>query len=349
LKLAILATNILICAIVLEFAFRAYSGVTFSLQDFRSQRILAVERGPYIEYDPLLGWKYVDHYSNDKPPFPLSTIEYGIRRNSSADSNIRSGGALVVGDSFTMGAFVADDETWPAQLERLLGIPVLNAAVASYGIDTNVLRAEQLLPIVKPKLLIVGSTQGVYLLSFTSFNWSKPYFTMDDKGTLRLRNNPVPLPGHDRDKVSIAKRIFSYSYVVDYLMNRFAPLVWLSAADRQFKEIPTDKVHLACALLRRLKNDAEHFGARAILVLQHGADADMAKETDEQIAVAACAKQLGFMVIDEYQTIHAILQSNSMTIEELYLREDGLWGHMTPKGNRLIAEIVGDVLTKEGY
>ena len=72
----------------------------------------------------------------------------------------------------------------------------------------------------------------------------------------------------------------------------------------------------------------------------------MAKETDEQIAVAACAKQLGFMVIDEYQTIHAILQSNSMTIEELYLREDGLWGHMTPKGNRLIAEIVGDVLTK---
>ena len=50
---------------------------------------------------------------------------------------------LAVGDSFTFGDEVKDDETWPAHLQQLLGRRVLNAGVSGYGFDQIVLRAEK--------------------------------------------------------------------------------------------------------------------------------------------------------------------------------------------------------------
>jgi hypothetical protein len=64
-------------------------------------------------------------------------MEYGIRKNAPDDRRVRTGGALVVGDSFSLGALVGDRETWPAQLEQILGLPVINAAANSYGRASN--------------------------------------------------------------------------------------------------------------------------------------------------------------------------------------------------------------------
>lgn len=335
----VFAATTLVCFLAIELAFRAYSGIPIlSFTDWRSARILAVELAPYVEYDPLLGWKAKDNFTSDDPS-AIQTLAYGIRKNSPDDQSIRTGGALVVGDSFAIGALVKESETWPSQLEQIIGVPVINAAAGSYGLDTDVLRVEQLLPIVKPKILIVGGAQGVYLLSFTSYGWGKPYFTIDDHGELALHNNPVPEPGHN-NTVSLAKRLASYSYVLDFLMTRYAPLLWFSDSDKEFNEVPTDKVRLGCALLRRLKADADSYNARSMLVMQHGADADIAAETDEQLSVARCARQLGFIVVDEHPLINDMAQKDPAVIDTLFLREHGVRGHMTAKGNRLIAELV---------
>jgi hypothetical protein len=340
-NLTVLAVTTVACLLAVELGFSAYSGVpVLSLADWRSQHILEVEAAPFVEYDPLLGWKHKDNYLlNDSSWF--STLDYGVRKNQPGDDHIRTGGALVVGDSFAAGGLVKDFESWPAQLEQIIGIPVINGAVGSYGLDVDVLRAEQLLPIVRPKILIVGTQQGISLVGYTSFAWSKPYFTVEDGGErLTLHNSPVPPPGHNRREVSIIKRAAGHSYVIDFLMTKYAPLSWFSDHDKEWTEIPTDKVRLSCALLRRLKADTEHYGALPVLVLQHGPREDAAIEADEEISVARCGQQIGFVVVDEHGPIHALLQADPGAIERLFLREQGVFGHMTPQGNRLIAELV---------
>ena len=66
------------------------------------------------------------------------------------------GSILAVGDSYTYGDEVLDEETWPAQLQRLTGRPVLNGGVTGYGFDQIVLRAEQLAAIHRPSIIIVS-------------------------------------------------------------------------------------------------------------------------------------------------------------------------------------------------
>jgi len=63
---------------------------------------------------------------------------------------------LAVGDSYTFGDEVGDHEAWPAQLQKLTGVRVLNAGVTGYGFDQTVLRTEQLAAKYKPSTILVG-------------------------------------------------------------------------------------------------------------------------------------------------------------------------------------------------
>ncbi len=49
---------------------------------------------------------------------------------------------LVAGDSYTHGNEVADEDTYPAELERILGVPTANLGVSGYGPDQAVLKLE---------------------------------------------------------------------------------------------------------------------------------------------------------------------------------------------------------------
>src|SRR5215471_18633844 len=64
----------------------------------------------------------------------------GFRSNGSEPSPLPAD-VLVVGDSFTFGAQVSDDETWPACLERKLGRGVDNGGVGGYGTAQALRRA----------------------------------------------------------------------------------------------------------------------------------------------------------------------------------------------------------------
>jgi len=49
---------------------------------------------------------------------------------------------LVAGDSYTHGNAVADDATYPAALERILGVPIANLGVSGYGADQALVKLE---------------------------------------------------------------------------------------------------------------------------------------------------------------------------------------------------------------
>lgn len=75
-------------------------------------------------------------------PYVVSTNNLGLRNDT--DTTLERGDELRIlgiGDSFTFGPYVANEETWPARLEEFLrsenpdrAVEVLNAGIASYTI-----------------------------------------------------------------------------------------------------------------------------------------------------------------------------------------------------------------------
>src|SRR5262245_20201393 len=140
------------------------------------------------QYDPNLGWRVGSNLSSNS----FNSLEHGIRKNQETDDRIRTGGALAVGDSFTAGSEVHDEASWPAQLERLTGMPVINAGAGGYGTDQIIMRAEELLPIVKPRVLVIGMLEGdIERSGYSSQGAAKPYYTIEND-QLVLHNVPVP-------------------------------------------------------------------------------------------------------------------------------------------------------------
>ncbi len=99
---------------------------------------------------------------------------------------------LAVGDSFTFGDHVADNETWPAQLQSLIGRRVLNGGVSGYGFDQIVLRAERLTAIHRPSIIVVSFIADDIRRNEMRRLWrhDKPWFALEG-GQLVPRGVPV--------------------------------------------------------------------------------------------------------------------------------------------------------------
>jgi hypothetical protein len=72
------------------------------------------------------------------------TIRQGVRVNASFEPPADREPTLAVGDSFTFGDEVSDNETWPACLERQWHTRVVNGGVFGYGAAQAVLRAQRM-------------------------------------------------------------------------------------------------------------------------------------------------------------------------------------------------------------
>jgi lysophospholipase L1-like esterase len=324
-----------------ETALRLWHGISpLDFSSFRSAR------GPFDlfgtgRYEATLGWVLKEGV--DRPG--LHTLEHGIRRNSAAQSGLRPGHVLVVGSSFTQGVQVADEESWPAQLERLADRPVDNAAVGGYALDQIVLRAEQLLPAARPKVLILAVMDSVIEWNGYSITSSpKPFFVINN-GTLVARNIPVPTLAEALPYEPII-RALSYSHVLDRLMARVDPSGWYSRRLR----VGNDPVDVSCRLLQRLKQQTDEAGIRAILVSELWApDVTSGDMPPPRLAAAQqCARALGYQIIDTFGAFRTAYEADPQRFNRYYVvNKVGRAEHFSPEGNRRIAAIVAAALIPE--
>src|SRR5579862_9761990 len=103
-----------------------------------------------MQYDELLGYEPIPGYKDTLLGRPISFDANGLREHDLNGPPPSGPPILAIGDSFTEGYLVGNDETWAANLQRITGRPVLNGGVRSYGIDQIVLRAERLVPRLNP-------------------------------------------------------------------------------------------------------------------------------------------------------------------------------------------------------
>ena len=345
LTLVCLATLGAFAAIELGYRIHTHRPVLV-LDDWRAGRIEYRTFGDRVAFDPVLGWVPQEDYASDG----YNTLAFGIRRNL-CEKEIRTGGVLAVGDAFTEGGTaVADGDTWPAHLERITGMPVLNAGVAGYATDQSVLRAEQLLPEAQPKTLVLGLLdEAIGRTSLSSYGVSKPYFTLDGGRLVyhapRRLTVDEPLASGWPGRV---RGLLGYSAVLDVVLSRLAPEYWHGRAGvGVVQAIDNDPVGVTCTLIERLKTRADADGIRMLVLMQY-ARATVAEKTEPDVGfrkIAACTTSLGIEVVDQLVGLRAIAAGGPGGLGDLYLKASD-FGQMSPKGNRRTAEQLASALAK---
>lgn len=338
-NVALAAVTIGLTLLACEFGLRLWQGV--APLDFPNFR----DRDPYrvketVRYDAALGWALKDNL--DRPG--LHTVAHGIRRNNTAQSGLRPGHVLVVGASITEGFALNDEQTWPAQLEARIGEPVDNAGVVGYGLDQMALRAEELLPLERPRLVLlgVGTPNIEWMQSTVMRGASKPFFTIDG-GVLTLRN--VPVPGAEPSLSERIKDVLGYSALVDYAMSRIDPRGWYAAGAHNAQG-SFDPIDVSCRLLDRLKTELAERNARAVLVIEpQWREVVLRAPTRELDLIEQCARQAGVPIVDSLATWRLDYQADPQRVADYW--EKGQHRHLTEAGSRRLADLIAAVLTAE--
>ena len=348
--LALVGVYALLGCTAFEIGFRAHSErPVFALDNWRAERIEYLLFGDRGVFDPLLGWAPREWHESAG----FSTLAHGIRRNFE-EQEVRTGAILVVGGWFADGGNdVGDHETWPAQLEGMTGTPVLNAGMAGYATDQIVLRAEQLLAVVKPKTVVVGFVEeDIARARYASFGIPKPYFTLD-RGELAY-HPPAPIVVYDPAEPAWranVRQILGHSAVLDVVLSRLAPGYWHGRAGQHVQqEAQNDPIAVTCALLQRLKRRSDADRVRLLLFMQHGfrAIAETEAPGEDARKVVACATTMGVEVVDEFASLRAVAIVDRDTFGDFYLEEDDGTRLMSPEGNRHAAELLARALGSRG-
>ena len=332
-NVALTAATLCLALAICELGLRVFLDVPlFDFPNFRDRDPQRVK--DTVRYDADLGWTLKENFNRAD----LHTLAYGIRRNGPAQSAPRPGHSLAVGASITEGFPLGDEGRWPAQLEALTGEPVDNAGVIGYGLDQMVLRAEQLLPVEQPRLLLLGiGTPNIEWMQSTVVRGaSKPFFGVPD-GTLALRN--VPVPRLDLGPLEWIKNAFGHSALVDFVMSRLSPGSWYPPITRDNKG-SADPVDVSCRLLQRLKGELDARVARALVVVEPKWQEVVPPHAPTRAldAVEQCARQAGIGVVDTLAAMRAEQQADPFSVVPYWeMRQQR---HLSEAGSRRLAELV---------
>jgi hypothetical protein len=344
------AGNVLVFALsmvltlgIAEIGFRLVMDVpVFDGSDWRAEGAQTNRIGDRAKIDPQLGWTLAPHYRTER----FNTIDHGFRRNFD-EQGVRTGAVLAVGDSFTEGFDDVDDaNTWPSHLEKLTGMPVVNAGVPGYGTDQIVLRAEQLIPIVKPKTLVIGFfSDDINRSALSQSGAPKPYFTTEN-GEL-IYHPPGPLEKVEQVGVvpNALRAMLGYSALSDYLFSRLTPGFWYPSG-AVFEEAENDAIDITCKLLARLKRQADDKQIRLLLFLQHSGELVLEEPVilTDMKQITECGQKAGIQVIDQFAPLQALTHGNPELVALYYTLHGEEFGHMTAKGNEHAAQLIATAL-----
>ena len=341
-KVLSIVVSTLFTLIVIELLVRAANGTpVLAWQDWRTVNVRDLQ--PSSIYDATVGWLQKPHIISPD----LNTIEHGIRKNSNREEAPDQSAILAVGDSFVVGGEVKDAEAWPAHLERTTGLRVLNAGVNGYGVDQTGLNAERLLPVLKPKLVLVGIladdiTRSRYRVRIAP----KPYFSQEN-GVWDLRNVPVPRRVQSRPE-TIGKALLAHSYALHRLMLKREDFrdFWFTGSGLTFDVAHNDGAGASCHALSRLAPRLAAAGAPGLVVMQyegwHHVDGKRPADVEK---VLACARSNGFGIVDQFDRLTSVARASTDQLKSYYMMH-AKWsfGHMSPAGNAVVGALVAEHL-----
>lgn len=338
-KLGLLVASILLTLAVFEAAIRLEvlqpTGYVISDAWWKEHWLRDREGGnprEFVELDPLLGWI---------PAAELDGLEYkGVRVHTNAahmrgreevpperEATTR---IVAVGDSYTFGECVEDEETWPAVLERRLpDTRVLNLGVMGYGQDQALLRMRRDGLPYGPEFVVFGFHPSDVRRNVLSFrDYAKPHFRLTDGG-LELENVPVPPPS-------------TYEQI-------WPPRLWNFVRmfrDSRRSATPEFRAHmqaLSDAIVLRMAEEARAAGARLLVVyLPHPVNLEQEGRFGWRPLADLCeAHEPGLLrCVDPVPRLRAMFDSREAVREAFSC-------HFSPPVQAAVGEAVAEALREE--
>ncbi len=296
-------------------------------------------------YDPQLGWDYQIAASRIRGPRKTGPKPAGMFR------------VITLGDSFTWGIEVKDEECFPHYLERILQgqrtAEVFNMGVGSYGIDQMLLKYLRHGRQLRPDVVVLGIYPHDYDRTRLSFySYSKPVFRPDEKaGQYVLDNVPVPPPKEVYARLADSLK-GTESYTIVFLKNRVRKLFsTVLGSNGYYSE--TDR--LVEYLLVRLKDELGKTGTKLLVVhipsgyaFENDQALSKGKSEPQTVHLRALYGKLQIEYVDLLEVLPRSHPLEAISREYYIHRPDGSIGHFTPRGNAEVAKIINEAMKAKG-
>ena len=320
-----------------------------------------------IGYNADLGWQLTPGWSGVHHHYDYDAVydidASGFRVDPQAGE--KGPRVAVLGDSFTFGLGVANDETFVARLnaESDGRLHYLNLGVPGYSTDQELLLLKKTGRAIKPDIVLLV----VYLANDLFDNnrpfplqadHAKPYFRLDTHRQLVLENTPVPLatksaaarntgladvvPGAERPTPPLLTRTLGQLRIAHRLGIFQQPV----SIDEGLFQARFDRyIALFLALTDALEGSSRELGAELAIALLPGASFINQPESLSARYQAFLRKQLlagfaerpGIQVID----LASMLATEDNHRQPWYFPNDG---HLTPQGHQLVAQFLREKL-----
>ena len=318
-----------------------------------------------IIYDKYLGWKLAPrwHGQHQNPAFKVrySTNPYGFRGQFETRSDSQGNHYAFVGDSFTFGIGVNDDETFVQNLNSgaTPGDLYLNFAVPGFSTDQEyILIKEKVSDSLSDVIVLVtylGNDLFDNLLPFPlQANRAKPYFELSGN-KLVLNNSPVPfetkperLAAVDLNRVVMGDTPQQQGFLMRRLNN-----IELFKLARHYV-VPDDKdlfplfenrfkktLQLFTALLKRIHITCEQYDTELLLVLMPGRSlverqgSQSAQFQDFfRLRITEISKELHIRALDLATYLKQHYRKNR---KQLFYPNEG---HLNAEGHRVTADFL---------
>lgn len=316
-------------------------------------------------YDRHLGWKLTPrwHGQHQNPDFRAryNTNSYGFRGRFETHSESPGHHYAFVGDSFTFGMGVDDDETFVHYLNSSAapGDRYLNFAIPGFSTDQEYILIQERVFDFLPDVIVLVTYLGNDLfdnqLPFPlQANRAKPYFELSGN-KLVLHNSPVPLGTKSKRQAAV-----DLNWVVmgdtrppqGPLMRRLNSMELFKLAkgfitpdDRDlfplFEDRFKDPLRLFTALLAKIRGACERHDTGLVLVLMpgrsliehQGSQSAQFQEFLRLKIIDAC-KDLHIRVLDLAGYLKQYYRENRVRL--FYPNE----GHMNTEGHRVTADFL---------
>jgi lysophospholipase L1-like esterase len=289
---------------------------------------LTPENHGYDIYDPVYGWSPRPNYQSKD----IRINSQGIRadRDYALEKDPERLRVLFVGDSFTWGEDVANNDTFAARLEGVMpSAESLNLGVHGFGTDQQLIRLQRDGLPYQPDVVILGFYEGNLNRNMLSFrDYGKPRFELQDS-ELVLLNQPVPTR---EDYLAMQVPL------PGFWLGKLASNVWLTGIASTQLHPPLkewDRWRLTSTIFSTARETAEAAGAEFLLV--YIPDSETLETSELEQVTAEWAAATGTHLLN----LGNVFRSRSEREWDQIYR-----GHLTPYGNQLAAEAIAAKLKK---
>ena len=237
---------------------------------------------------------------------------------------------LILGDSFTFGEGVSDNETCPYYLQKMIpSAEIINMGVRAYGHDQMLILLKEEGTKYKPNIVILGFLHMDMQRNLLQFrDYAKPMFVLNND-KLTITGSPVPRPEDVLNRDWDRPRLFDVWSLI-----RHKILVRSGLYEKQVKEVTK-------RLLDELVATINKVGAIPIFVYipeQYEIKSQETLVNGEEFLFSYCSER---NIINCFSTRPDFVKKIKAGVE---LKPAGHWG---PLGNLIIAEAIYEYLSSQ--